>query len=150
MDFALCKICKEPIWNFLCVDCIAKDAKKVLPKRSMKDFSVFHRRIVENFYSHYDHTYCLKCRHENPVTLCPYCYISEMIHMISRKEPIMAKRFVRFLPFFRHPYSEKDARTITELKNEKTAYGMCDECGETSESLERTENGWVCEDCREW
>ena len=149
MDLTLCKICKEPIWNFLCVDCIAEDVKKVLPKRSLKGFSAFHRGIVENFYSPYDHTYCLKCKHTNPVAVCPYCYLTEMLSSVSNKEPILVKRLVRFLPFFGHPYREEDARTITELKNEKRVYGMCDECGEISEFLERTEKDWVCEDCKE-
>ncbi|NIO22196.1 MAG: hypothetical protein GTN76_16085 [Candidatus Aenigmarchaeota archaeon] len=148
MDLSLCKICKEPIWNFLCVDCIAEDVKKVIPREAIENFSAFHRGFAGNFNSHYDHTYCLKCRHENSVTICPYCYLTEMLSMLSDREPILAKRMVRLLPFYRHPYSERDARTLTELSNEKTAFGMCDECGESCESLEKKDNGWLCEDCR--
>jgi hypothetical protein len=149
MDLALCKMCKEPIWNFLCVDCMGKDVRKVLPEGLLKDFDLFHRRIVESFHSFYDHTFCLKCRHENPVVVCPYCYVKEMLSLFSGKEPILAKKVARLIPYFRHPYRKEDARAITELHNGKTAYGMCDECGECSESLERRGNGWVCEGCRE-
>jgi len=148
MEPVICKMCKEPIWNFMCVDCIANDAEKALPERFQKDFSDLHKSIVENFYSSYDHTFCLKCRHSNPVAVCPYCYITEVLSLLSGKEPIFVKRLVRLLPFYRHPYSESDSKTITEFRNKKTAHGVCDECGETSESLERMDNGWVCEDCR--
>lgn len=149
MDLALCKICKEPIWNFLCVDCIEKDVKKILPKGLLNDFGLFHRSIVESFYSYDDQTFCLKCRHPNSVVVCPYCYSKEMLSLISRRAPILAKRVLRSIPSFNHPYREEDAETITELHNEKTAYGMCDECGECSESLEIRGNDWLCEDCRE-
>ncbi|NIO22591.1 MAG: hypothetical protein GTN38_01005 [Candidatus Aenigmarchaeota archaeon] len=149
MNLAVCKICKEPIWNFLCVDCIARNTRKFLSDGLKKDFNHFHRKFVENFYSHHDHTFCLKCRHNNNVTICPYCYAKEMFSMLSSREPILAKRMWRFTTLLKHPYRESDARTITELGNKKSAYGMCDECGECSELLERADNGWVCEDCRE-
>jgi len=127
---------------------LAEDTKKIIPKGLLKGFSTFHERIVEIFYSFYDHTYCLKCRHPNPVTVCPYCYMTEMLSFLSKKKPIMAKRFFRLIPSYGDPYNGTDAKTITELKNKKAAYGMCDDCGECSESLETTDKGWVCEDCR--
>lgn len=149
MDLVLCKICKEPIWNFLCVDCLAKDVKKVIPKWLLKDFFLFHRRMVKNFHSYYDRTYCLKCKHESYVVVCPYCYLNEALSEMSKKAPILAKKLVRSLPFFKHPYTKKEARTITEFTNRKTTYGVCDECGEYSEYLEKTDRGWLCENCRE-
>ncbi|RLJ08473.1 MAG: hypothetical protein DRP12_00480 [Candidatus Aenigmatarchaeota archaeon] len=32
---------------------------------------------------------------------------------------------------------------------EKTEFGICDECGELSDSLKRVNGKWVCESCRD-
>jgi len=148
MEPSICKMCKEPIWSFLCVDCIADDARRILPEVLLKDFNSFHRKVVEIFSSDHDHTYCLKCRHPNPVAVCPYCYAKEMFSMVSGREPILTKRILRFTTLLKHPYSERNASLITGFRNKKSAYGICDECGDPSELLENTDRGWICEDCR--
>ena len=147
MDLVLCKICKEPIWSFICVDCLAEDIGKVLPHHIVSGFSAFHKEFSGHFHSDYDHEPCIKCRGINNVTVCPYCYLSEVIEKLFDRDVIMTKRLIRFLPFLKHPYFKKDAVAITELHNEKSMNGPCDECGEYSEDLEESCKGWVCERC---
>ena len=147
MDLTLCKICKEPIWNFLCVDCLAEDVRKAMPEHLADEFSAFHRRFVRSFHSHYEHMYCIKCKNTNSVTVCPYCYLKEVFTVFSEKDTITAKRLIRFLPFFKHPYKESDAKTLTEFRAGETNYGVCDCCGEYSDLLMKTDEGWLCENC---
>ena len=89
MEALACNICKEPAWNFMCMDCVAKGIKKVLPKKLERGFQRFH----ESFYSHFDSpqlimngaVYCMNCKStkENPV--CPNCYAKEVAQWLGER-----------------------------------------------------------------
>ena len=157
MDIVLCKICKEPIWNYLCVECLASDIKGVLPTHLIRSFSKFHHNFKKYFYHKNHGTDCIHCRKPNPVSVCPYCYLNEAGNWMKGVDQILAKRLLRFIPPFRHRHdfpkpnvSMKFTEAVTELENTEMPEGICDRCGEFSESLsQEREDGWICEQCRE-
>ncbi len=156
MDLAICKICKEPIWNFLCTECLAKDIKEALPDHLVKGFSKFHHNFKRYFYNKNHGTECVHCKKPSPVSVCPYCYLNEAGNWMRGVDQIMAKRLLRLIPPFRHKsefpkanVSMEFTNAITELENEKGTEGVCDRCGEFSENLKQHgEDGLVCEVCR--
>jgi hypothetical protein len=159
MEPMICKICKEPIWNFLCVECIAKDIRGMLPSHLTPGFSKFHHNIKKYFYNRNHGTFCVRCRGHSAVSVCPYCYLNEAGNWLMGADQIMAKRLLRLIPPFGHRHSFPNesvsmnfTEAITELDdqdNKGSAPGVCDFCGEFSEALTRTEQGWICEECAE-
>lgn len=156
MDLVLCKMCKEPIWNFLCIDCLADDIKGVLPSHLTQSFRKFHHDLKRYFYNRNHGTYCIRCGKPNPVAICPYCYLNEAGNWMMGMDQILAKRLLRLIPPFRHKHdfpnqmiSMKFTEAIEGLENGKEHSGLCDRCGEFSEGMRETEGGWLCESCRE-
>lgn len=147
----LCKICKEPIWNFICIDCLAGDIKKWIPGNLTEEFSAFHRSLSAHFYSKTDRFMsCLKCRVSSAPHICIPCYLNE-IHSWFKSHRIAGRiREMISLDFegLEKNLKEHSALPITEIKNHRERFGVCDECGEYSESLTLINWEWVCEDCR--
>lgn len=152
-SLVICKMCKEPIWNFFCVDCLAKDVKGVIPENLSDKFQLFHSNIVRHF-GHDMHTEpCVNCHKENEVSVCPYCYSNEVFYWLLRADPIAAKRIMRMLPVFKHHYPREFINmnmvdAITQTGTSRKEEGVCERCGVFSENLTETDTGWVCEDCR--
>jgi hypothetical protein len=145
-------MCKEPIWNFICIDCIGKDIENLLPFDMRSEFSIFHRDIKRCFYSDYDKEPCIKCKTENSVCVCLACYTSELYLWFLDKNPDLAKKLLRISPSDKRrryvPPTMDDIQTISELRNKEKIDGICDACGEYSDDLEESEGVWVCDDCR--
>jgi hypothetical protein len=151
----ICQICKEPIWNFFCPDCLAKDVKAWLPSEYSKDFKSFHGSFSGHFHSSMDSTFtsCLKCKAEKESALCPYCYVNEVIHWMKAENVNMANSFVRLFPFdfdrVGHNVVLKTRSVPIDTEQERRHAGLCDVCGEYGDSLLHTEGQWVCEKCRD-
>ena len=152
-ELVVCKMCKEPIWNFFCVDCLSRDVSGVIPERLDAEFRKFHSEFASHFRNHMHREPCIRCRRENEISVCPYCYTNEVFYWLLKADPIAAKRIMRMLPIFKHHYPREFVNmnfvdAITETRNPRKAEGICDRCGEFSENLTEAETGWVCEDCR--
>ncbi len=152
---SVCQICKEPIWNFFCSDCLADDIKHSLPGGLQTGFASFHRQFTGYFHSNLDTTFnwCLNCKTLKEASICPYCYGNEVVYWLKAHSPGLAKRIIRLLPWdFGRVKTEApvnpDIEPIdTEVK--RTQFGICDGCGEYSDGLESKEGEWLCEDCRD-
>jgi hypothetical protein len=160
MEVSLCQLCKEPIWNFLCVNCLSRAVGKWLPGVYAAEFSRFHNNIARHF--HYDYrdskgyNYCIRCKNAIESPVCPYCYINEVFLWLRGKNPDLASVFIKIFNFDFEKSGHKDfigihatAEPITEDGTEHEELGICDECGEYSDELRVANGRWVCLQCSE-
>ncbi len=150
----VCQLCREPIWNFLCIDCLGKNVGKWLPKDLSAEFTKFHTDLRDHFHTLVADNYepCLDCDTLNETPICPYCYTHEVYHWISAKNPAIASVFSKlffFYPFEGSEHIKSEIGPIEETQNEMPGLGLCDSCGEYSELLGKANGGLYCEICKD-
>ncbi len=152
-DPVICQLCREPIWNFLCIDCLGQNIEKWLPENFCEQFSKFHAEIKNHFHTFTADNYepCIDCRKTSETPICPYCYTKEVYHWLSPISQDTAKNFRK--TFFFYPFEGTEnlksyAEPIGEISNRKFGTEACDLCGEFSENLSRSEGEWCCEECQ--
>lgn len=153
MEPIICQLCREPIWNFLCVDCLSKDVKQWLPTNLSPKFAQFHQTVKGHFHTTAPDNYepCLNCSLLNESPICPHCYTHETFHWLKSLDKNLAAAFSKIFFFYKfegYEFVKSDALPITEIKNEKRHFGHCDGCGECSDELLQMDSEWYCEDCR--
>jgi len=155
---SICKICKEPIWNFLCLDCLGEDISRWLPTEQTSRFTAFHRSFVGHFITPVDATFdtCLKCRGVREAEVCSFCYLNEFMSWVNATEPDLASKLANSFVFSFERKGEFDGffkntrfRPVTDNRCNRETSGLCDSCGEYSEELEARDNGLLCLECRE-
>lgn len=156
MDAPMCRLCKEPIWNFLCVDCIGSNITQWLPEPQINDFKGFHHMFSSTFSLYGDvKNHCLHCKNYLTVPVCPYCYTNEVYQWLSQKDASLAQAFVMVFNFDFEGSGYKEftgLQGIQPLEGEKregSDEGFCEECECYSPDLHEKENKWTCESCRE-
>ena len=157
MNVPVCQICKDPVWSFICTDCLGKDIGEWLPENLSKGFSSFHGFLVDSFNPrNYKPIFvpCIKCKRKTVATICPFCYTAEIFNWLKERNNDLANILVKFLPLA-NDWKVADTgclwkggfRPITEMNLKKTQFGVCDDCGEYSEELVSDNKKWICEDC---
>lgn len=85
----VCALCLETITNFICVECLGEDIKKVLEfekSELLRDFTDFHDNMAEQFSFFHNKDVCIKCRNTITVNVCMHCYINEVLTVFSEKD----------------------------------------------------------------
>lgn len=145
----LCQICKEPISNFICIDCLKREISERIPEKLRGKFLDFHTNISTCFHSN-RFMPCLKCKVSSAPHICIPCYLNEIyswfkIHsMTGRIKEMISLDFEGL----EESLKSHSALPITEIENHKERDGICDECGEYSGNLVMINWEWVCEGCR--
>lgn len=148
-NLSICQLCKEPVWNFICPDCIAHGIKDFLPSNFVVGFTKFH----QSFLSHFRNgglpmNTCLECKSKE-LTVCPYCYTHEVHSWLGKRNKSMATQFMNIFSFgFNDKPSHLPVGTepiSTDVSRED--FGICDECGEYTEELVLLGGEWVCKGC---
>lgn len=155
MEIQICKICKEPIWNFLCAECLARDIREWLPSKYKGFFFGFHRFFSKSFPSDFNNNGSVACLHckSRELSVCPYCYTNEVFHWLKGKNSDLAHSFKRIFSFdfegtgYKEVLGMEDMIPITENMVVTGNQGICDECGEYSDELALMDGKWVCSDC---
>lgn len=154
-DPVVCQLCREPIWNFLCIDCLGENIKRWLPNDFGQQFVRFHQSLKSHFHTFIASNFepCLDCNMLNETPICPHCYTHEAYHWISTINTDTAAKFSKiffFYPFEGSEFVKSDSQPIDASGTQpKNGFGMCDNCGEYSDNLELAGNGWCCEICAE-
>ncbi len=148
----ICKICKEPIWNFICPDCLAENIRKTIPGSFLGRFSAFHSKFSAFFGSVFDaQEMCIKCGNPQTTAVCMHCYITEVLAWLKNESPQVEKHLEPLLNYGFDKHEEFIgsimAEPVTRNNNYITDSGICDECGEYSEKLLLVNGEWVCRDC---
>jgi len=149
----ICKICKEPIWNHICINCLADHVQKCIPSSFSEKFSAFHRKFISYFSSVFDaQEKCLRCKNPEAAPVCMHCYITEVFVWMRDENPELVSNLQ---PLFNYDFDKHEefiggikAEPVTESENMQIAdSGICDECGEYSEELTLVNGEWVCKEC---
>ena len=150
MDMSICQICKEPIWGFICPDCLASDIKAWLPKKLSIAFSTFNKDFVK----HFNHDFfgatklpCLNCNQPKISHICTFCYIQEVVEWLNGKNSDLAKRLMKMMSI---TGPSEGFHPVTEFKTEGTDEGVCEFCGLFSNELVLKDGKWVCKECEEF
>lgn len=158
-ETVICRMCLEPIHNFLCVNCLNKTVSTWLSsekKELLKDYNEFHQTILNEFTSDDNQEKCIKCRNMTNTVLCPYCYVNEVFWWVFSKNTDLARKFVRLFNFdflgtgyLPKPKTRNLEPAIFVEEEEPTDIGICENCGNTSDNLRNVGGDWLCESCRE-
>lgn len=158
----VCKLCYEPIFNFICFDCLERDTERFLNLVSpelLNEFQTLQFSISTHFSFPYSQEKCIKCNNQISTPICPWCFINEVYFWLLEKDYLLAKFFSRMFNFdflgTGYPgiipnMVRKFEPVIISERTERTDIGICDNCGQSVSELFEIEGNWVCESCREF
>jgi len=156
-EMPICNICKDPIWSFICTDCLAEDIYRWLPGEVSAEFREFNRSFMWHFRDNEElpGASCMHCKDVKEAVVCPFCYIAEASLWLEKIDKELAENLARMLP--RYPGWEvlengsltrnDGINTIKTTKKPATDEGVCELCMGYSERLRHHDGNWVCEWC---
>ena len=151
----ICKLCLEPIFNFICIDCQHASVVNWLSENGsaelVSEFNKFHEKIKEEFASTQNVMFCIKCKQMKETAICPYCYAKEVFHWLLDRNPEVAKKFAKIFNFGYSPTIEIENSMPIIIVNERESSDLnfCEECGIVSDNLKKINGKWLCESCRD-
>lgn len=169
-ETVICRLCLEPLYNFICVDCLLDAVKQWLRKNGASELipsiKKRHDEIKTLLSSDSNSVLCIKCKQETNSWACPCCYLYEIYIIIKRNKPEIANRFERIFNFDFHyhhaftqlmfwqslhkqPLSTKNFKPVILSERESNPdLNICNRCGITSE-LKEVNGEWLCSICRD-
>lgn len=158
-ETVICKMCLEPIFNFICINCLRDGVQNWLGSIKpslLKEFSAFHQQILNHFSSNENQEKCMKCKKTIDTVLCPYCYEKEVFWLIFSKDVRLAKKFAKLFNFdflgtgYLPTVTTRNLEPIILVdKKRNSDMNICENCGQTSDDLKEENGAWLCETCRE-
>jgi hypothetical protein len=158
-ETSICRICLEPIYNFICPNCLKKSIKKWIDfkdKSLLDDFENFHHKLTQLFSTEENVMFCIKCKKIVEIVMCPYCYAKEVFWWLFDKDIRLAKKFAKLFNF---DFLNVGYLPTIELRNlepiiittnrEKIDINICEKCGMASDNIKQVNDQWICEMCRE-
>lgn len=149
MQVSICQICKEPIWTFICSECLARDIKNWLPKKLSIGFSKFNRNFIRHFHYKFfssSQLPCLHCKQIKQAPVCAFCYIREVFVWLKDKNMDLANTLLKLTSI---ADISEDFQPVTEFKRENLEEGICEYCGMFSHELVFQSGKWICKECGE-
>ncbi len=156
MSMSVCQLCKQPIWSFICPQCLAMDIRKWLPNKFREAFRQFNSGFLGSFSAtiDMDGLRCLKCRKVRLANICPHCYISEVYDWLREMEPRLAETLFRMLPIKQGLEVTGNGlkwtsgpMPISRTKESLVDEGTCELCERYSDFLVNADGVWLCRDC---
>lgn len=156
MSIPICQMCKDPIWSFICPQCIGKEIRRWLPDRVRSAFSRFDRDLLDNFSTSIDMDglRCLRCRKVRLASICPFCYLAEVYDWLKDVKPALAESFLRFIPLRSvlrqgsHGMKWNDGIVpIGHTEMPELDEGICESCDRYTDELIHLDGRWICRDC---
>ncbi|MEM5853091.1 MAG: hypothetical protein QXS37_00150 [Candidatus Aenigmatarchaeota archaeon] len=160
METVICKICLEPLFNPICVNCLGSSVEKWIKTRIPKilgKFKEFDEKLKKIFESFQEVQRCIKCGGKLETIICPYCYSKEVYGFLSLENEKLGKNFIREFNFdFLEVGHEEETILTRNLlpvvitdKRELFDTNMCEICGNQSDDLKEVEGNFICEDCKD-
>ncbi|MBI4010117.1 MAG: hypothetical protein HY361_02905 [Candidatus Aenigmarchaeota archaeon] len=170
-ETTVCKLCLEPVSNFICTDCLFSNVNKWL-------FLIQHQHLSPKILAKHndiksilrldtDGAYCIKCKGNVGEIACPCCYLYEMYLIIKESSQELAGNFEKNFNYdFRmhHAYSQLtlwqslheesvSSRTFNPIiiseRKILTDINICDNCGQISDMITESNGSHLCESCLE-
>ena len=167
----ICKLCLEPVSNFLCSDCLFEDVKKwlVLKQNQQLFPKVWAKHDSIKSITHLDTngSMCVKCKSGVGEIACPCCYLYEMFSILKETNEELAYQFEKHFNFdfnLHHAYSQLtlwqslhdepvSSRAFSPIliaeKRSSTDINICENCGQLSDRIMEYNGSYVCESCLE-
>ena len=155
----VCKLCLEPISNFICPSCLYKSVQQWIWRSEpslIRKFRDFHIGFTETLVSQRT-SLCVVCKNEYYHMICPYDYLKEVYAWLEDFLP--ESKLKEFLQIFSMGFKkiERNLERKYFYRNHGPAQhtcengdtGICELCENYSDDLKRdASNRYICEDCR--
>ena len=170
-EVVICRLCLEPLYNFICIDCLLDASKLWLRKKGADEIipavEQRHKEVKSTLSSDYNTMVCIKCKQETNTWACPCCYLHEVYEIIKKERPDLANNFEQIFNFdfhythgftqltfwqslHRQSLSTKNFRPVIIVdKRNDTDFNICERCEQAADDLKEVNGEWVCEDCRD-
>jgi len=174
METTICRICLEPVTNFICIGCLFDNIKRWVSMNSTRagELTVLisgkHASIRGMLSQDSNSSFCVSCKNQVDEIACPCCYLYEMHAAIKSVEPAIAQKFEREFNFdliFHHGMAQLSLWesihgrllssrafkpiVITDKGRGGTDLNTCDGCEVESDGLAEVEGQWLCDSCRD-
>lgn len=173
-ETTICRICLEPVTNFICADCLSDGIAKWISRYSTNPGWVGlamkgkHEEIRRMLSHESNSNFCVSCKNWVDEIACPCCYLYEMHAMlknIDSKE--VAAKFETDFNFdliFHHGmaqlnlwesmhgrlYSTRQFKPIViKDKRRSSDLNACESCEVETDELAEHGGQWLCESCRD-
>ena len=148
MQIPICQICKEPIWTFICPDCLARDIGRWLPQGLSSDFYEFSRKLTGHFSSFFngDRMRCIHCKGLKDVPICTFCYVKEATEWLRERNAGLAAKLGSLMTI---AAKSRGFHPVTDIRKDEVDEGICETCGIFSSELLFREGRWICRECED-
>jgi hypothetical protein len=141
----ICILCKEPITNPISIENMGKHIETWLPDGYARDFRRFNLALTDHIRKFYTPP-----SYEQEQIICVHCYVKEVYQWLKRRSPPLAEKFISvfYFGYKKQSFNEEDRpEPVHQIQAKERDFGICDECGEYSETLNCDNGEWVCEGC---
>lgn len=167
-ETVICKLCLEPVTNYICSDCLFGNVTAWLRQVGRDDLAAsalnFHSKLRQVLHSDENSAPCSVCKKDKDDFACPCCYLYEAYLFFKNVNVNLARDFEKRFNFqLEHTYSELDllqeqdrlfsrdfvpVMIIERKKNPDT--NICENCEEGSDDIVEQNGMWLCETCRDF
>lgn len=172
-ETTICRLCLQPVTNFICTDCLFAGIQKWVSKNSSGADSLMlllsgkNAEIKRLLSQDNNRAFCVSHRGQVDEIACPCCYLYEMQSAIKSYEPGIARKFEKDFNFdfmFHHGMSQlslwesihggllasKSFRpVIITDRRAGLDLNVCEGCESESDDIVEVDGRWICESCRE-
>ena len=174
-EASICRLCLEPVHNFICTDCLFQNVKKwvshAIPHKAEYVNALLngkHDDIKKMLGNEQNRGVCMSCRQMVDEIACPCCYLYEMQSVIkehtSRDNVNKFEENLNFDFTFHHGMSQlnlwesihgrllstKSFKPIVITDARRSLdMGMCENCEVESTELSDSGGKLLCETCRD-
>lgn len=173
-ETTICRVCLEPVHNFICNDCIFGDIVRWVSLRAPDRAEYLtillkgkNESVKKMLVSDQNRTVCVSCKDEVDGIACPCCYLYEMQTLVKSVDPELARKFEADFNFdftFHHGMAQltlwesihnrlmstKEFKPILIADKRRSGdMGMCESCEVDTDELSESDGRWLCESCRD-
>ena len=103
MQEAICKVCLEPIYYFICHNCLHKEIKKWLKSNApflIPELERAHRNLLRTFAPSLENkSTCVVCGKTVTKHFCHYCYTKDIYTHLKKFHAPTAEKMLKFFNF---------------------------------------------------
>lgn len=154
---SMCQMCKDPIWSYICPNCLANAIEDWLPYYLKGEFREFSENFFKSFSSttDMDGLRCLRCHKVRLSTICPFCFIAEAYDFLRERDLELAQTLLKSIPVQGDwKFDSMEEKTwkgaivpVTNTEIPTTEVGSCEMCDSFSNRLTNYEGRWICREC---
>lgn len=158
-EVPICNICLEPIYHFICPDCLHDQVKHWLKDNAsylIPQLEEVADDIRENLLRNSENrVQCILCKKEKTGFVCPFCFIREIYSTLKDFDKAVADKLSNLFNFdfqgtgfYSVNEDSKNFKPVIDMEDKEIKTGICESCETLPEDLKPINGEFVCEDCR--